>query len=159
MGWWSPTHAVDHYIITGGTMIYHYFSSCECSGPWTTDVKIVIFWCPRAPSSVTISSPDWLSSSGTGVNPRGRNWMKHSNIWLSSMTKSHWCYLFHKEVKTEILQPLLEFDNFKPLIKCGIFNCIFWLNGPFLRGDYRGFVKDEVKICLMALLSPLKSPS
>ncbi len=53
--------------------------------------------------------------------------------------------LFHKEVKmNETLQPGLEFDNFKPRFKSGIFKCISWLNGLFLGSDDRGSLKEGV---------------
>jgi hypothetical protein len=42
----------------------------------------------------------------------------------------------------------LEFDNFKPRLKRGIFKCISWLNGSFFGGDDRGFLKEGVKTYL-----------
>jgi hypothetical protein len=38
---------------------------------------------------------------------------------------------FTKKLRAETLQPGLEFDNFKPLLKSGIFKGISWLNGLF----------------------------
>ncbi len=52
---------------------------------------------------------------------------------------------FTKKWRAETLQPGLEFDNFKPRLKSGIFKCISWLNGLFFGGDYRGFLKEGVK--------------
>jgi hypothetical protein len=83
--------------------------------------------------------------------------LKNALIWLSSMSKSDWWYLFHKEVeKNETLQHGLKFDNFKPRLKSGIFIWISWLNGSFL-GDDWVFLKEEVKTYLMTPMSPLNS--
>jgi hypothetical protein len=49
----------------------------------------------------------------------------------------------------------LEFDNFKPRLKSGIFKCISWLNGSFFGGDNRGFLQEGAKIYSMAPMSPI----
>jgi hypothetical protein len=41
---------------------------------------------------------------------------------------------FTNKWRVETLQPGLEFDNFKPLLKSGIFKCISWLNGSCFEG-------------------------
>ncbi len=57
------------------------------------------------------------------------------------------------------LQLGLELDNFKPWLKNSIFECISWLNGSFFGCDDPGFQKERVKTYLMALLSPVNSPT
>ncbi len=49
---------------------------------------------------------------------------------------------FTKKWRAENLQPGLVFDNFKPRLKSGIFNCISWLNGSFFGGYERGVLKE-----------------
>ncbi len=46
---------------------------------------------------------------------------------------------FTKKWRAETLQPVLEFDNFKPRLESCILNCIPWLNGPFFGGWWLGF--------------------
>jgi hypothetical protein len=41
--------------------------------------------------------------------------------------------------RAETPQPGLEFDNFKPRLKSGIFKCISWLNGSFFGGWWSGY--------------------
>ncbi len=50
-------------------------------------------------SCVTVSNPDSLSSSGTGVTPGIRKPRK-ALICMRSMWENHWWYLFHKKVKS-----------------------------------------------------------
>jgi hypothetical protein len=50
-----------------------------------------------------------------------------------------------KNGRVETLQPELEFVNFKALLKSGIFKCICWLNGSFLRVMIGDFLKEEVE--------------
>jgi hypothetical protein len=44
-------------------------------------------------------------------------------VIMTLMPESHWWYLFHNEVKKpkRSIQPSLEFDNFKPLLRSSIF--------------------------------------
>ncbi len=79
----------------------------------------------------TISNPDWLYSSETGVNPRIRSW---KNPYLNELQfqKVIGDIYFTKKSKVETLPPGLEFDNFKPPPISCIFKCIFLLNGLFL---------------------------
>ncbi len=53
----------------------------------------------------------------------------------------------------------MEFDNFKPRLKSGIFKCISLLNGSFFGGDDRDFLKEGVKIYQTAPMSPLDLPT
>ncbi len=62
---------------------------------------------------VTISKPDLLSSSKTGVNLGIRSWKKHFSDWARCQTAIGGIY-FTKKWRAETLQPGLEFDNFKP---------------------------------------------
>jgi hypothetical protein len=59
---------------------------------------------------------------------------------MSSMSESPWWYCIYctKKWRAETLQPVLEFDNFKPRLKSGIFKCISWLNGSFFWGWWSG---------------------
>ncbi len=41
---------------------------------------------------------------------------------------------FTKKFRAETLQPVLEFDNFKPRLKSSFFRCIFRLNGSLFGG-------------------------
>jgi hypothetical protein len=79
---------------------------------------------PVSASCVTISKPNPFSSIDIGFNPGIRTWKK-SLIWMRSMSRSHWWYLFHEEVKSwDSTTAGLEFDNFNPWLKSGIFKCI-----------------------------------
>jgi hypothetical protein len=49
---------------------------------------------------------------------------------------------------------VLEIDNLQRRLKSGIFNCISWPNDYSLWGDNHGFLKERVKVCLMAQMSP-----
>jgi hypothetical protein len=42
--------------------------------------------------------PDLFSNSGTGFIPGFRNGGKKAFIWMTSMSASHWYYLFHRRV-------------------------------------------------------------
>ncbi len=106
------------------------------------------FWVPA--SWVTISNPNSLSRSETGVNPGIRSWKKRSSEWA-------WCQKaiggisFTKKWRTETLRPGLQFADFKPQLESRIFKCISWLNGSFfLWGEDLRFLKEGVKTCLMA---------
>ncbi len=67
-------------------------------------------------SCVTISNPDSLSSSETGVNPGIRSRKMHLSDWA-------WCQkaiggiYFTKKWRAETLEPGLEFNNLKPGLK------------------------------------------
>jgi hypothetical protein len=50
------------------------------------------------------------------------------------------------------LQPGSEFDKFKTRLRSRIFKCISWLNGSFLGGYDRSFVKEGVKTYLIKLI-------
>ncbi len=80
-------------------------------------------------SCVTNSNPDSLSSSETGVYP-GKELKKHLSDWARCQKAIGGIY-FTKKWRSETIQPGLEFDNFKPPFKRGIFNCIFSLNSFF----------------------------
>jgi hypothetical protein len=83
-------------------------------------------------SSVTISNPDSLSSSETGVNPVIRSWKKHLSEWDRGQKAIGGIY-FTKKWRAETLQPGVEFDSFEPRLRSCIFKCISWLNGDFLK--------------------------
>ncbi len=89
-------------------------------------------------SCVTISKPDAISSSETGVNPGIRSWKKHLYDWAQCQKAIGSIYCT-KKWRAEILQPGLEFDNFKPWLKSGIFKCISWLNSSFVLGWWSEF--------------------
>ncbi len=89
-------------------------------------------------SCVTISNPDLLSSSETRINHGMRSWKNHLSEWARCQKASDGIY-FTKKRRAETLQPGLDFDNFKPWLKSGIFKCISWLNGSFFRGWWSGF--------------------
>jgi hypothetical protein len=74
-------------------------------------------------SCVTISNLDSLSTSETGNNSGIRSWKKHSSEWARCQKAIGGIY-FTKKWRAETLQPGLEFDNFKPRLKSGIFKCI-----------------------------------
>ncbi len=63
---------------------------------------------------------------------------------MSSMSRSHWwyCICFKKKSRAKILQPGLEFANFKHPpwnLKANLFKCISWLYGSFLEDNDLGF--------------------
>jgi hypothetical protein len=65
---------------------------------------------------------------------------------------------FTQEWRTETPQPALEFYIFEPWLESGIFNCILWLKVSFFSGDDWRSLKEWVKTCQMAPISPLHSP-
>ncbi len=116
---------------------------------------------PASASWVTISNPDKHPSSGIGVNPGIRS-RKKALIQLSFMSKSHrtiGSIYFTKRWRAKTLTSILEFDNFKPRLKSSILKYISGLNGSFLRGDDRRYLKEGVKTFLMAPMSPLDYPT
>ncbi len=100
-------------------------------------------------SCVAFSSPDSLSSCKARVSPGIRSLKKQLSDWARCQRDIGGIY-FTKKWRAETLQPGSEFDNFKPPLKSGIFNCISWLNSSFFRGDDRIFMKEGVKTYLMA---------
>jgi hypothetical protein len=58
-------------------------------------------------------------------------WKMHLFEWAQCQEAIGGIY-FTKKWRAETLQSGLEFDNFKPRLESGIFDCIFWLNGSFL---------------------------
>ncbi len=74
----------------------------------------------------SISNPDSLSSSETRVNTWIRSWRKHLSECARCQKAVGGVY-FTKKQRAVTLQPCLEFDNLKPRLKRGIFNCISWL--------------------------------
>jgi hypothetical protein len=58
---------------------------------------------------------------------------------MSSMSESHWWYLFDKQWRADTLQSGLGFDNFKPRLKSCIFKSISWLNSSFFGWWWSGF--------------------
>ncbi len=58
---------------------------------------------------------------------------------MSSMSESHWWYLFHKEVKSWVSTTWFRIWQFQTTAKSSIFKCIFWLNGSFFWGWWSGF--------------------
>jgi hypothetical protein len=89
-------------------------------------------------SSVTIPNLDLLSSIETGVDSRIRSWKKHLSQWAQCQKAIGGIY-FTKKWRAETLRPGLEFDNFKPRLKSGIFKCISWLDGSLFGGWWLGF--------------------
>ncbi len=94
--------------------------------PWAKALKRACFFS----SCVSISNPNLLSSSGTGVDPGIRSWKMHLSDW-AQCPKAIGGIFFTKKWRAETPQPGLEFDNFKPRLKSCIFKCISWLNCSF----------------------------
>ncbi len=110
-------------------------------------------------SCVTISNPDLLSSSKTGVHSGIRRWKKkHFSEWAQCQKAIGGIY-FAKKWRAETLQPGLEFGNSKPRLKNGVFKCICWVNGAFLGGNDRGFLKKWVMAYLIFSTPLLNSPN
>ncbi len=89
--------------------------------PWTLlvlpiDYRFEDGRSPVSASCLTISNPNLLSSSETGVNPGLRSWKKHLSDWARCQKAVGGIYLTKKR-RAETLQPGSEFDNFKPRLK------------------------------------------
>jgi hypothetical protein len=98
---------------------------------------------PVPASCVTISNPDSLSSSETGVNPGIRSW---KNTYLNELDvrKPLVQSISQKSEELRLYNLVWNLKNFKPLLKSGIFKCISWLNGSFFLGWWSGvFWKGE----------------
>jgi hypothetical protein len=115
----------------------------------------VAFRCPQVAWQFQIH--DSLSSSETRVNHGIRSWK--ALISLTSISESHWWNLFHKEVKSwesttwhsnlTISNPgLKRYPQMHLLAERLVFVC-----------NDRGFLKEGVKTCVMAPISPLNSPN
>jgi hypothetical protein len=101
------------------------------------------------------------ASCVTNIKPRF-DFQQWNRAWSwNKKLKKHWfewarCQKFIGGIhftetwRAENLQPGLEFDNFKPWLKSGIFECISWLNGSCFGDNQRGFLKEGVKTNLMA---------
>jgi hypothetical protein len=91
---------------------------------------------------------------------RGYCWNKNLKMHLSDWAQRQIAIdgiNFKNEWRAETLPPGLEFDNFEPRHKNGVLKYISWLNGLFMRGDDRGFLKEGVNTFLMAPRSPLNT--
>jgi hypothetical protein len=108
---------------------------------------------------VAISNPNLLSNSETGVKSSNKKVKTEKHLSeCARCQKAIGCIYFEIKWKVETLQPVLEFDNFKPMLKSGLFNCISWMDVSFLGDDDRGFLKEGIKTYLMAPMSPLNLP-
>jgi hypothetical protein len=133
--------------------------SCNFSCSWLILVIGIDYRFEDGHSSVTISNPDSLFSSKAGDSLWIRSGERHLSDWARCQKAIDGIY-FTKKWRAETLQPGLEFDNFKPRLKSGIFKCISWLNGSFFVDDDRGPLKEEVKTGLMArMLTFFNSPN
>jgi hypothetical protein len=79
---------------------------------------------------VTISNPNLLSCSETGINPGIRSWKKHLSHWPWPLKAIGGIY-FTTKWRAQILQSGVEFDTFKARLKSCIFKCIFFLKASF----------------------------
>ncbi len=93
---------------------------------------------PASANCLTISNPESLSSSKKGVKSRNKTLKKHLSEWARCQ-KAIGGIHFTNKWRAETLQTGLEFDNFKPRLKSGIFKCISWLNGSLFEGWLSGF--------------------
>jgi hypothetical protein len=104
----------------GNRMVVSRFHSSFLFGNVVIDYRCEDGRFPVYASCVTISNPDSLYSSETGINPGIRSWKKHLPEWS-------WCHkavggiYITKKWRAETLQPGLEFDNFKSWLKIGFF--------------------------------------
>ncbi len=123
-----------------------HLAALSISSFYTIDYRCEDGRFPEFASCMTMSNPDLISSSETRVNPGIRSWRKHISEWarLLDVRKPLVESISQKKWRAETLQPGLEFDNFKPRLESGIFKCISWINGSFLGGDNRGFLKEGV---------------
>ncbi len=111
-------------------------------------------------SCVTISNPDSLSSSETGINP-GIKTAKSTDLNLLDAIKPLVVSTSQKKWKAATLQPALRFDNFKPWLKKGVSSSDGSPASTIhaLWGDEQGFLIVGVKTYLTARTSPLNSPA
>jgi hypothetical protein len=100
---------------------------------------MVVFWCPQL--AWHFQTPSHFPAVKTGIILKLE--AVKTLTWLSSTSETHAGFYFRKKWTDEILQPGLEFDNFKPQLKSGIFNCISWLNCLFLREIIEAFWKSQ----------------
>ncbi len=108
-------------------------------------------------SCVTISNPEFAFQQWNRCWSWFKKMKKHWSEWARCQEDIGGIYLT-KKWRAETLQPSLEFVNFKPRHKSGIFKCISWLNGSFLEGDDRDTLKEGFKTYLKAPMSSLNSP-
>jgi hypothetical protein len=78
---------------------------------------------PVSTRNVTITNPESLYSSETGVNPGIRSGKKDLSERARCQKAIGGIY-FTKKRRAETLRPGLEFDNFKPRLESGTFKCI-----------------------------------
>ncbi len=94
---------------------------------------------PVSASCVTISNRNPLSRSEKWADHGIRSWKRLLSAWARCQEVI--CGInFSKKRRAET-----EFDNFKPLLKSGIFKCISWLNGSNFQRWWSGFSKREIQ--------------
>jgi hypothetical protein len=110
-------------------------------------------------SYVTIENPDSFTRSGTWVNRGMRSWRKQFSDWARCQKALGGIY-FTKKWRAEALQHGLEFlKKSDPGLKEVSLKCISSLNGSFFGDEGLGFLEEGVKTNLLAVMSPLESPT
>jgi hypothetical protein len=122
------------------------------------------YWCetddllPVSASCVTTLNPRSFSSSETMVNPGIRSWKRHLSEWARRQKAVGDIYLKNKW-RAQTLQPWFRIWHFQiPAWKRCLqmhflaVRFVFW-------GPWSWFLKQGVKIYLMAPLSPVNSPT
>jgi hypothetical protein len=129
--------------------------SSESCGSVTIDYRCEDGRSLSSASCVTISNPNSLSSSEPGVIPRKEADKKNHLFDWDRCQKAIGGIYFIKKWRAEILQPGLKFDDFKPRVKRCIFKCMSWLNDSFFGDDDRAFLKEGVKVYILASMASL----
>ncbi len=129
----NETHWVGpfKFCVYGETVLElaHVPSSPHRLQMWRSEeLKMTVFWCPQV------------------------EWQFQSPISFPAVKEELILIYFTKKWRAETLQPGLEFDNYKPRLKIGIFKCISWLNVSFFGGDDRGILLEEFELWLHPVL-------
>ncbi len=95
----------------------------------------------------------WKTGQSIGIRA------KKALIWISSMSASHWWYLFHTNVKTWDSRSWLEIGKSQPRSRMGKLNACPGWTVPFLGVKIGVFLKEGIKTHLMAPMSPLNLPT
>ncbi len=103
---------------------------------------MVVLLCPNVAWQFQI--PRLLSSTETRVYTGIRSWKKVL-IWMSSMSKSHWWYLFHKEVKSRDSKCSFRIWQLQTPAKERYLHTHLLDNGSFVGCHDLDFLEDGIK--------------
>jgi hypothetical protein len=114
---------------------------------WTIDATIVDSECPRVDCHLSSPSPTLVSSSETRVNLEIRSRKKF--LYEPARWQVNGGIYSTETWRPEALHRGLEFGKSQTRSKVGKFECPSSLNGSFLEGEHRGFLKEGSQVLML----------